>query len=179
MITIWRTGGRRWLAIAAAAATILLWIVPMTVASGGVREYLTAFQHLWSTVPGRRTTLSSPWLAVARIVTIGWIAVLCLGFSSAFVFWRGESVALRNSERSRFVWLWVAPGLFFFTFVFFNYINSGYLLVLCPPAFALAAARVHGFLKSTGHRNLRRLTIAGGSSPTALSSGSRRFIVPI
>ena len=78
-------GKQRWLAILAAGVVVLAWLIPMMAAAGGVRQYSEALAHLWSMVPGKRTTLSSPWLAVARVATIGWIFVLCFGFASLFV----------------------------------------------------------------------------------------------
>jgi hypothetical protein len=43
----------------------------------------------------------------------------------------------------------------FFTFVFFNYVNSGYVLVLCPPVFAFVAVRADQFLHAPGRRAVR------------------------
>jgi hypothetical protein len=132
----------------------------MAQAAGGIGHYLAALGHLWRSVPGRRTTLSSPWLAVARIVTIGWIFVLCFGSAAAFVFRPYPDLSPQRADRPRFLWIWLTPGLLFFGFVFLNFVNSGYLLVLCPPGFAYLAARVHGFVTAPGRRRWRWVTVA-------------------
>jgi hypothetical protein len=60
------------------------------------------------------------------------------------------------------VWAWIAPGLLFFALVFLNFVNSGYLLVLCPPAFAFVAARSSSFISSCDHRLLRWSAVTVG-----------------
>jgi hypothetical protein len=163
LFSIWRVPGRRrWLAILAAGAAILAWFVPMTEAAGGIRQYFAAFEHLWSAVPGRRTTLASPWLAVARIATIGWIFVLCFGSASLLLFRKNPGGCAKPDHR-RFCALWIIPGLLFFAFVFLNYVNSGYLLILSPPVFAILASRLHAFLAAPDRR-LRWIVIAAGVS---------------
>ena len=155
-------GFRLVLAFAVTGAVALAWFLPMTAASGGPAAWFAAFAHLWATVPGRRTTLASPWLAVARILTVGWIFVLILGCAAVFALWpRIRTGAGRAPERA-FLWAWFAPGLFFFSFVFLNFVNSGYLLVLCPPLFALAAARLYSFLHDGKHPLLRRAALVAG-----------------
>jgi len=163
LFPLWRVRGvRRWLAVLTAAVVMLLWFIPMAEAAGGVRQYLGALGHLWSSVPGRRTTFASPWLAVARIVTICWIFVLCFGSASALVFRPNPAGSFRPPDHGRFLAFWIAPGLLFFAFIFLNYINSGYLLVLSPPAFALVASRLYGFATSHKNRLWPRMTIAAG-----------------
>lgn len=155
-------GFHRLLAIAAMAAAVLAWFIPMALASGGIRAYFASLAHLWSMVPGKRTSLADPWLAVGRFLTIAWIFVLCFGSSTAFVFRQDDQHTPATADRTRFVWTWIAPGLLFFTFVFLNYVNSGYLLVLCPPVFAFLAVRVHQFIKCPRHRVVRWTAAAAG-----------------
>src|SRR5262249_35485403 len=38
-----------------------------------------------------------------------------------------------EQDKKIFTWVWILPGLLFFTFVFLRFVNSGYLLVLFPP----------------------------------------------
>jgi hypothetical protein len=112
------------------------------------------------TVPGKRTVLDSGWLAVGRSVTILWIFVLCFGAAAVFALWnRGKKIHGPPGWRT-FAAIWVTPGLLFFTFVFLNYINSGYLLVLAPPAFVWLAARVQAFHAQTPR--LGRILVACG-----------------
>jgi hypothetical protein len=163
LICLWRASGTlRWTAVLAAGAVILLWFIPMAGAAGGVREYLGSVGHLWSTVPGRRTTFASPWLAIARIVTIGWIFVLCFGVASLLVFRRSPEFPAGRSGRRKFLAVWIVPGFLFFALVFLNYVNSGYLLVLSPPVFAILAARLSALSRSHENRVWARLAIAAG-----------------
>ena len=163
LLTIWRVRGVRLaMAILAAFAVTLAWFLPMTVAAGGIRPYFEALLQAWRTVPGRRTTLASPWLAVARILTIAWIFVLCFGSAAVFAVWPKVPIIAGQARRTCFVWAWIAPGLFFFALVFLNFVNSGYLLVLCPPAFAYLAARLSSFISSRDHRLLRWSAVTAG-----------------
>jgi hypothetical protein len=152
----------RLLAMTAMVGVVLTWFIPMILASGGIRAYFASLAHLWSMVPGKRTSLADPWLAVGRFLTIAWIFVLCFGSSASFVFRRDAQHTPATADRTRFVWTWIAPGLLFFTFVFLNYVNSGYLLVLCPPVFAFLAVRVHQFIECPRHRLLRWTAAAAG-----------------
>jgi hypothetical protein len=163
LLSVWRMDWRRrWLALLAAGAATLAWFLPMTAAAGGIGQYFASLSHLWLTVPGRRTTLSSPALAVARGFTIAWVFVLCFGAASAFLFQSTHKLFSPSRDRRTFTWVWIAPGLLFFTFVFFNYINSGYVLLLSPPVFAWLSARIDAFLRAEGHPLLRRAALAAG-----------------
>ena len=163
LASIRRTHGfYRWLAIATTAGVVLAWFIPMAAAAGGIPAYFDSLAHLWLTVPGKRTFLANPWLAVARFLTIGWIFILCFGAASALAFSRDAEPRPDQGGRTGFIWIWIGPGLLFFTFVFLNYVNSGYLLVLCPPVFAFLAVRVYQFVNSPRHRLLRWTAVAAG-----------------
>jgi hypothetical protein len=165
LISLWRAPRRRRVAaILAMGGAILLWLLPMASAAGGVRELLGSAGHLWSTVAGRRTTLASPWLAVARTVTIAWIFVLCFGSASLLLLRWGRSGLASDSDRRRFVKVWTVPGFLFFAFVFLNYVNSGYLLVLSPPVFAILAARLSAYCRHDGNRGWRHIAIVCGAA---------------
>jgi hypothetical protein len=88
-------------------------------------------------VPAKESVFnSSVFNSVARAGAI--VAIVFLSFGMAtLLFVRGLS---RKSagERSKvvFTWVWIAPGLLFFTFVFLKFVNSGYLLILFPPVCA-------------------------------------------
>lgn len=156
----WRLdGGRRWAAILAAGAASLAWFLPMTMQAGGWGNYFAALAHLWSGVAAQRTALQSPWLVVGRVLTIGWIFVLCFGSGAALLLRGGPYLSWRRDERVRFACVWLAPGLLFFSFVFLNFVNSGYLLVLSPPVFAFLGARLDRFLSAEGGR---RAVVAAG-----------------
>jgi len=163
LLSIWRTDWRkRWLALLVAGAATLAWFLPMAAMAGGIGPYFASLTHLWLTVPGRRTTLAHPSLAVARFVTILWVFVLCAGAAAPFLFYRAKDRFRHSPDRRTFTWVWIAPGLLFFTFVFFLFINSGYLLLLSPPIFAWLSVRIDAFLSSERHALLRRAALAAG-----------------
>ena len=155
-------GKRRGLALCAVGLATTAWFIPMVEAAGGFHRYFDSLVHLWITVPGKRTTLSSPALAVARAVTIAWIFMLCFGAATPFLFRRSEWRGTDSVRCNRFIMTWVLPGVLFFTLVFLNYVNSGYLLLVCPPAFAWISAGIHGFVRSKQRRLVRRAALAFG-----------------
>ena len=116
------------------AATLLAWLVPMIYASGGPAAYFSALSFLWQSSPGRQNGLSTFLLiSVARFFTVAGIFVLCFGAAVglfARALWTREAAKPRQGA---FTWMWIAPALLFFTFVFLRFINSGYLLVVFPP----------------------------------------------
>ena len=163
LLSIWRMDWRRrWLAVLVAGAGMLAWFLPMAATAGGIGPYFTSLAHLWLTIPAQRTTLSSPALAVARLVTLGWVFVLCFGAAAPFLFHRSVKQLGQSWDTRTFTWVWIVPGLLFFTFVFFAFINSGYLLVLSPPLFAWLSARIYAFLSAERHLVLRRAALAAG-----------------
>jgi hypothetical protein len=168
LISLWKArGAQRLLAVVSALLVVLAWLIPMAQASGGIVALFNATFHLWAGVPASRTALRDPALAVARLVTIAWVFVLCFGWAATFLFARG-SKQTENAGRNRFVWIWIAPGLAFFTFIYFLFVNSGYLLVLSPPVFALLADRVHRFLTSLDRPLLRWALIGSGLAANTL-----------
>ena len=163
LFSIWRAGPRlRWLALVTGLAVGLCWFVPMVDLSGGFSRYFGALSQLWFTVPGKQSTWTSPWLGLARILTIAWILTLCFGVASALVLVGQSRPDSAAADRKRFIWLWVTPGLLFFTMVFLLFVNAGYLLVLTPPLFALLAERAHRFLTSPNRRGLRWAAAVAG-----------------
>lgn len=163
LFSVWKVGGIRMaLAILAVAAVTLAWFLPMTAAAGGFHPYVDALTHLWSAIPGKRTTLASPWLAAARIPTIGLIFCLCFGSASILPFLSHPKLTASRSLRAGFVLVWIAPGLLFFSLVFLNFVNSGYLLVLCPPVFAWMAAGLYAFLARRDRRAMRWAAVIAG-----------------
>jgi len=162
LLSIWRMDWpRRWLALLVAGAGTLAWFLAMTAMAGGIGQYFGSLAHLWLTIPAQRTTLSSPALAVARLFTIGWVFVLCFGAAAAFLFHRSKLLS-QSRDRRTFILVWIAPGFLFFTFVFFAFINSGYLLVLAPPVFAWLSAQIYAFMSAERRPVLRRAVLAAG-----------------
>jgi hypothetical protein len=123
------------------------WFAPMAVESGGPAAYFQGLYDLWTAVAGQRTAFTSTevggvWLVFARSVAILVIFAMTFGFfpvravAQAAMWGRGQQATERNVERSLYYLVWLVPGLLFFTFIYLNYVNSGYLLVLTPPLFA-------------------------------------------
>ena len=123
------------------------WFAPMAAESGGPVAYFQGLYDLWTAVAGQRTAFTATevggvWLVFARAVAILVICAVTFGFFSFSIIPRaatwGRKTAEdgRNIERSLFFFVWLVPGLLFFTFIYLNYVNSGYLLVLAPPLFA-------------------------------------------
>lgn len=121
--------------------TVSAWFFPMVHDSGGLQKYVSALVSLWRMVPAKQTVFNSSIInSIARLLTIVGIFALCFGCASALVFRRSRSHLEERKQKLVFSCVWVAPGLLFFTFVFLKFVNSGYLLLLCPPAFAWIGA---------------------------------------
>lgn len=121
--------------VAALGLTIVAWFLPMIWASGGFDAYFGALVSLWRLVPSRDTVFnSSPATSIARACVIVFIGFLCFGAAlMAPVGARYKSVPT-DSARKLFTAAWLLPALCFFTFIFLKFVNSGYLLLLVPPA---------------------------------------------
>jgi hypothetical protein len=121
---LWGTG--------ALAGVLLAWFVPMLHASGGIRAYAASLWSLWRLVPARQTIFtSSIFTSLARLCLIVAIFALCFA-SAALLLLRASKSSDRRIQT--FTWVWISPGLLLFTFVYLKFVNSGYLLVLLPPA---------------------------------------------
>ena len=126
--------------LAALLLALLAWFVPMLYASGGPAAYFSSLSLLWRLAPGRQNALGSLLLlSLARLSFIAAIFVLCFG--PAIALFATPLYGNQNSapRLKTFTWIWVAPALLFFTFVFLRFINSGYLLVVFPPLCAWVA----------------------------------------
>ncbi|HYM12888.1 MAG TPA: DUF2723 domain-containing protein [Bryobacterales bacterium] len=116
--------------------SVLAWFVPMLAASGGATVYFGALYRLWRMVPAKRTVVnSSIAMSVARFCYIAGGYGICFGAASCLPCLASPAAA-SDRDKKVFTWVWILPGLLFFTFVFFVFVNSGYLLVLSPPVFA-------------------------------------------
>jgi Protein of unknown function (DUF2723) len=126
---------RKLIGVAALVLTLAAWIIPMISASGGFFAYFDALVSLWRLVPSKNTVFnSSPATSIARACTIVFIYLLSFGAAS-FASVRG----LRHSDsadpkKRLFTIVWIVPTLCFFTFIFLQFVNSGYLLLLAAPS---------------------------------------------
>lgn len=119
------------------SATLLAWFLPMIAVSGGFRPYFGALFSLWGMVPAKTTVFnSSPATSIARAATI--VLIYLLGFGAASIAPLGARYGNGPADprKKLFTWVWIAPALGFFTFIFLKFVNSGYLLLLAPPACA-------------------------------------------
>jgi 4-amino-4-deoxy-L-arabinose transferase-like glycosyltransferase len=116
--------------------SVLVWFFPMLRESGGSAAYFGSLYRLWKMVPAKRTVVnSSITMSIARFCAIVGGYGICFGAACGLP-WLASPAAVANRDKKVFTWTWILPGLLFFTFVFFVFVNSGYLLVLSPPAFA-------------------------------------------
>jgi hypothetical protein len=129
------TARQRSVALAAFGVTVAAWALPMIHAAGGLRAYLEAFTSLWRMVPSKTTIFnSSPANSIARAFTIVFIFFLTFGAASfAPIVALGRKNPVDPAKRN-FSLVWILPALCFFTFGFLKFVNSGYLLLLLPPA---------------------------------------------
>jgi hypothetical protein len=124
----------RLVGLATLIATLTAWFVPMIAVAGGVRVYFEALASLWGTVPSKETVFnSSPAYSIARAFTIVFIYFLCFGAASLAPLIASGKNSVDRAKRN-FTLVWILPALCFFTFGYLKFVNSGYLLLLFPPA---------------------------------------------
>jgi len=150
----------RLLGIAAMGVSAAIWFVPMLIESGGPAVYFGALWDLWRIVPGASTGAGS-WmlLSLARLATVLFILALCFGSASAFFLLRIRS-ELSKPQRV-FVWCWITPALLFFSMVFLKFVNSGYLLLVTPPLFAILGGRAAALTRSGSQVWIKAIAGAG------------------
>lgn len=116
--------------------TLLAWLIPMLRISGG-RAYLSSLASLWRIVPSSQMVFNSSLLnSVARALVILGIYFLCFGCAATLPIMTRWGNPSPDRRKRTFTWVWIAPGLLFFTFIFLKFVNSGYLLALAPPVCA-------------------------------------------
>jgi len=117
--------------IGALGLVLMAWLMPMLYTVGGVHAYTSVLWALWRLVPARQTIFTaSIFTTLARGGLIAAIYALCFGVAALLPL--RASTPVSKSIRT-FTWMWLAPGLLLFTFVYLKFVNSGYLMVLLPP----------------------------------------------
>jgi hypothetical protein len=155
----------RWIGFAVLLATISLWLFPMVYLSGGWTIYTGALWSLWTIVPAKQTVLNSSLLnSVARFFTIVFIFGLCFGSAALLPLYAVRSNTAMAQSQKRFIAVWLTPGLLFFTFVFFKFVNSGYLLVLFPPVCAWLGLQASRWYASTRMRRPRKISMIAAAA---------------
>lgn len=136
LFSLWNARSKqRVLGVAALVVTLAAWFFPMIRASGGFDAYFGALLSLWRMVPSKDTVFnSSPATSIARACTIVFIYLLCFGAASLAPLAASRRALPIDRQKQVFSLIWVAPALLFFTFIFLKFVNSGYLLLLSPPA---------------------------------------------
>jgi hypothetical protein len=123
------------IAAATLIVTLLAWFIPMLILSGGFHAYFDALVTLWKAVPSKGTIFnSSPANTIARACVVLFIGFLICGSSSLILVNALQQKPNVDKEKTHFTLVWIAPALCFYTFVFLKFVNSGYLLLLLPPA---------------------------------------------
>jgi hypothetical protein len=121
--------------IAALALTGIAWFLPTILAAGGAGVYFDALESLWRIVPSKNTLFnSSPATSIARLCFLVFMVVLNFGIASFAVISAMMRKIPSDTAKIRFTLVWIMPAICFFTLIFFQFINSGYLLLLSPPA---------------------------------------------
>jgi hypothetical protein len=154
---------RRQLAgIGVVVSTLLLWFFPMIWASGGFAAYFGALISLWKLVPGQDTVFnSSPATSMARGATIVLIYLITFGAASFIPLFAGRDNYWQDSRKKLFSLVWIGPALFFFTFIFLKFVNSGYLLILVAPGCIWLGYWGSMWYVRSGWRRSAKLTVAG------------------
>jgi Protein of unknown function (DUF2723) len=150
--------------LAALAATLTAWFVPMIAAAGGLKVYFNALTFLWQTIPAKENAWnSSPATSIARACTIVFIYFLCFGVASlAPLIPMVRSIPVDRQKRN-FTIVWVLPALFFFTFGYLKFVNSGYLLLLIAPACLWLGLWLSEWYQTFAWPRSLKLTIIGAS----------------
>ena len=146
---------------AALGVTLLAWFLPMLSQSGGALAYFGSLGALWLTVSTKQSVFNSPIsLSIARFCVILGILALGTGTAAVALLKRRDTHSDLDQEAKKFTWVWIAPGILFFTFIFLRSVNSGYLLVLFPPIFAWLGQWTSQWFGAAGFRRWKVAAIA-------------------
>jgi len=156
--------------------TLMLWFVPMLVATAGSARYFSALSELWqyNNAPQSiwHSELSSPFdtlLTLLGFLSYGLgIGTIFLLFSAYALFRTGEWRELAGTKLLFFA-SWLAPALLFFSLVFIPPYKYSYGLVIVPAFLLLTPPAVRQALEA-----LKKLTgfstLAGVHAPTFILS---------
>jgi hypothetical protein len=146
---------------------LMSWFIPMVYASGGMSAYASSLWALWRLVPARQTIFtSSVFTSMARFFLIVWIYALCFG-CAALLPLLPMAVSKTDNTHARiktFTWIWLSPGLLLFTFVYLKFVNSGYLLVLLPPACVWLGFWAAGWYKGSSLSVVTKVVLLGAAA---------------
>ncbi len=131
------------LAVVVLCVVIAAWFFPMLHESGGADRYFASLSDLWNRVAARKallgasgdSVLSALGTAADRVYTLFRVYVLCFLAAAPLPLLR--RFPTMDRRKKIFLWTWLLPGAAFFLLVFLPFVNSGYILVLAPPLFAV------------------------------------------
>jgi hypothetical protein len=147
LLSQWRIPNRwRIASVGVLAVVTTAWFLPMMAAAGGAGGYAGALGRLWSGVAAKQTVFTNPGMVFNRMSFLAAILVLVLGSVTPLVLLSRTGKVTMRRGGAMFAWVWITPGLLFFSLVFLWFVNSGYTLLLTPPIFVWTAARVQAFL---------------------------------
>jgi hypothetical protein len=130
--------GTLWRAAGVLAATVLSWLIPLTVLSGGPIEY---FRSCWVYLIGQ-DTLQTPVLGMSWRNTAVWFLVWV--FSGWLLWplmgWLGRGATRLANEQILFFALWMLPGVAFALLI--HVADPGHTLALLVPATLISAHQV-------------------------------------
>lgn len=136
-------------AVLLCAGITLCWVIPMVLMTGGLNEYIGAFQELWKFNTGHNSAFEKGLTALAlcsralfnfTTLSIGGGVVL-LGLN-LYYFIRNRHFEHFCSEQARFIALWMTPTFLFYLLIFIHPANPGYVLIILPPLLLLTAKSV-------------------------------------
>jgi hypothetical protein len=144
------------------ALTLAAWFLPMIAASGGFKAYFGALISLWQAVPSKGTVFnSSPVASIDRAITIIFIYFLTFGLTALVPLrWTRHSAPV-DREKKIFTFVWIAPALCFFTFIFLKFVNSGYLLLLAPAGCIWLGISMSEWYENSAHPKAFKLVLIG------------------
>ena len=155
--------GRILAAAAVLGLIVMAWFIPMVWQSGGLNAYWSSLLSLWRIAPSKQTVFNSSVAnTVARLFAIGGIYILCFGFAALLAFRKGRHEEEAAGGRTIFMWMWIGPGLLFFTLIFLKFVNSGYLLVISPPVFAWLGLKASNWYEDLPFRKAGKIISVGG-----------------
>jgi hypothetical protein len=147
--------------IAALAVTTLAWFVPMILLSGA-RAWISSLVSLWLAVPAKGSVFNSSIVnSLARVFVIAGIFGLCFGCAAILPAVTGKTDVPGSRQKTLFTWVWISPGLLFFTFVYLKFVNSGYLLILAPPVCARLGLQAANWFERARLTPAAKIFVAG------------------
>lgn len=142
--------------------TLAAWFLPMVAISGGFGAYFGALVSLVRIVPANTTVFnSSPANSIARAFTIFFIYLLAFGAAAVAPFAARYQDRPYDPGKKTFTLIWIGPALGFFTFIFLQFVNSGYLLLLMAPSCVWLGNWAAQWYQHAGLRKPAKLALIG------------------